>query len=79
MVVTAKLQNEKKIYVNMGEESGREQLQEESGEAAKGEKSGQRRDRAVGDKAKERPAEFLECTGGFVQREEVHERGVCGL
>lgn len=35
------------------------------------EKRRRRRDRAVGDRVKERPAEFLECAGWFVQWEVV--------
>lgn len=37
-----------------------------AGERKRREKSVWLRDRAVGDKVKERPAEFLECTGGLV-------------
>lgn len=42
------------------------------------EERGGPRDRAVGDKVKERPTEFLECTGGFVHRGGcLYYYGVC--
>ena len=60
----------------MGGGNWERQLEEENGERwrrrrRRRSRNGKLGNRAVGDKVKERPAEFLEGSGGFVQREVI--------
>lgn len=71
-VVRENLENEKGIYVSVcrGRKLGKDSWRRKMEKQKKGMRGWRGEKwvtyRAVGDKAKERPAEFLECTGGFV-------------